>query len=85
MQSRKLYFLYQTVLYLYKTCMFYQNFLFKITVQANKYRNDDLGLLRYDTMSTASQHLEALKLQETLIQWHNITFQKTQILSNHGV
>jgi len=72
MQSRKLYFLYQTVLYLYKTCMFYQNFLFKITVQitvhANKYRNDDLGLLRYDTMSTASQHLEALKLQETLIQ-----------------
>jgi len=67
-RSRKFYFLYQTVLYLYKACKFHQNFLFKIIVHANKYHNDDLGLLRYDTMSIASQHFEALKLQKTLIQ-----------------
>jgi hypothetical protein len=39
-------------------------------LHANKYHNDDLGRLRYDTMSIASQHFEALKLQETLIQHH---------------
>ena len=71
------------MLYLYQACTFYQNHLFKIILHTNKYHFDDLGCLRYDTMSIASQYFEVLKLQETFIQWHSIIFQKTGTLSNH--